>query len=485
MRDTGPARTVVTSDTGEAAPNEYVTYARTLLGQLKGRMTAGGLAQLSRSVILPDGTTIAVASIHGQDSMRIDRPNAPPQVFGSPQPAPPEIVEPPPEPLPPRPTQDICTPGPDGAVFSEPLACYNTVYSPAVMSPQRDVVFVTGASPGLIAWFNNSVAPDAVTNASQLYRLDPTTLALLGQELIDYPNDDGTRVRAAADKSRSGFLDSSGMIRIPVLHLPDESDFAPSTSAWDKTGTPSEIETPSTNYASEVVSAGTTYGAVLAIRSLTPDGGPNSETTVTLDPVTGAITGSLSWPTNADLTSGTILWACAQANANFLLALNNDVYLIDPTGNKLKTFGAPPDDTITGCMHAGAAWVQTTSGLYQSTGGGWKQMLAWPATTALLAYDHFTDAVVMVKPDGSSATIFGGVDCQQQPMGVNTVKLKPPPTSYTQLTVSQCEFGSLLVTFGTGIYAEPLGSAPDTPATVIVARYALGILRQVRTTLYE
>lgn len=55
-----------------AAP--YMGIARTLLGQLKTRMYAGGLAQLSRTVTLEDGARITVSSIHGQDTVRIAVP---------------------------------------------------------------------------------------------------------------------------------------------------------------------------------------------------------------------------------------------------------------------------------------------------------------------------------------------------------------------------------------------------------------------------
>lgn len=104
MREYREVRKELSGD--EAAP--YIGLARVLLGALKLRMHIGGLAQLSRSVTLPDGTTISVASRHGQDSIRIGAavtPAAPtsvppeaPQPFTIPQP---EDVFPPLE-LPPR-----------------------------------------------------------------------------------------------------------------------------------------------------------------------------------------------------------------------------------------------------------------------------------------------------------------------------------------------------------------------------------------------
>lgn len=72
MRETGPVRKGVLDD--GSAP--YLSFARTLLGQLKHHMRAGGLAQSSRSVVLADGTQITVASRHGQDSLNIVVPPA-------------------------------------------------------------------------------------------------------------------------------------------------------------------------------------------------------------------------------------------------------------------------------------------------------------------------------------------------------------------------------------------------------------------------
>jgi hypothetical protein len=67
MREFREVRKDLSGD--EAAP--YIGLARTLLGQLKNRMAQGGLAQLARTVTLPDGTTISVASRLGQDTVRI------------------------------------------------------------------------------------------------------------------------------------------------------------------------------------------------------------------------------------------------------------------------------------------------------------------------------------------------------------------------------------------------------------------------------
>ena len=72
MRETGPTRKRIEGDAEGAPP--YVGAARTLLGQLKNRMQLGGLTQLSRMVVMPDGTRITVASRFGQDSITIVPP---------------------------------------------------------------------------------------------------------------------------------------------------------------------------------------------------------------------------------------------------------------------------------------------------------------------------------------------------------------------------------------------------------------------------
>lgn len=70
MREFREIRKQFTGDT-EAA-QLYTGLARTLLGQVKNQMQLGGLLQLSRGVMLEDGTRIFVASAFGQDTVRID-----------------------------------------------------------------------------------------------------------------------------------------------------------------------------------------------------------------------------------------------------------------------------------------------------------------------------------------------------------------------------------------------------------------------------
>lgn len=69
MRDSGPIRKGLGNDAEAAAP--YIGVARTMLGMLKSQMAYNGLAQLSRTVQLADGTTITVSSRYGQDAVRI------------------------------------------------------------------------------------------------------------------------------------------------------------------------------------------------------------------------------------------------------------------------------------------------------------------------------------------------------------------------------------------------------------------------------
>lgn len=79
MRETGVLRKRV--DGEEAAP--YMGFARTLLGAVKNQMSFGGLLQGTGTKTLPDGTTIRVQSIFGQDTIAITKPVA--QVPGQPQ----------------------------------------------------------------------------------------------------------------------------------------------------------------------------------------------------------------------------------------------------------------------------------------------------------------------------------------------------------------------------------------------------------------
>ncbi|WP_105133469.1 hypothetical protein [Burkholderia sp. BE12] len=67
MREFREVRKDLTGD--EAAP--YIGVARTLLGQVKNQMRLGGLSQLTRSIALPDGTTLVATSRFGQDTIRV------------------------------------------------------------------------------------------------------------------------------------------------------------------------------------------------------------------------------------------------------------------------------------------------------------------------------------------------------------------------------------------------------------------------------
>lgn len=70
MRETGPIRKRFDGDI-EAA-KDYTGLGRTVLGDLKQRMTAGGLQQLSRQITLSDGTIIRAQSVYGQDTVSVE-----------------------------------------------------------------------------------------------------------------------------------------------------------------------------------------------------------------------------------------------------------------------------------------------------------------------------------------------------------------------------------------------------------------------------
>ena len=72
MRDTGPIAKTLTGDQDESVGN--ISVARTQLGILKNGMKLGGITQGSRSVTLPDGTTMRVTSINGIDQVHISTP---------------------------------------------------------------------------------------------------------------------------------------------------------------------------------------------------------------------------------------------------------------------------------------------------------------------------------------------------------------------------------------------------------------------------
>jgi hypothetical protein len=81
MREYGVVRKGLTGDGADPAATEaaspYIGTARTLLGQMKNRMQLGGVTHLSRTVNLPDGTTIQVTSSNGQDTIRINAASTP------------------------------------------------------------------------------------------------------------------------------------------------------------------------------------------------------------------------------------------------------------------------------------------------------------------------------------------------------------------------------------------------------------------------
>lgn len=72
-REIGPVRKGFSGD--EELAQTYTGLARTILGQLKEQMQSLKLQVLSRTVNLSDGTVIYVASIFGQDVVRVDAPS--------------------------------------------------------------------------------------------------------------------------------------------------------------------------------------------------------------------------------------------------------------------------------------------------------------------------------------------------------------------------------------------------------------------------
>jgi hypothetical protein len=75
MREVGPVRKGLDGD--EAVSAAYMSQARMYLGMLKVQMAPLKIQVLSRTINLSDGTTIYVASIFGQDVVRITVPAIP------------------------------------------------------------------------------------------------------------------------------------------------------------------------------------------------------------------------------------------------------------------------------------------------------------------------------------------------------------------------------------------------------------------------
>lgn len=169
MREFREIRRGLGDNADAAAP--YLGVARTQLGILKSRMAHGGLAQLTRTVQLEDGTSITVSSRMGQDSVRItaastNQPAAPATVefheerVGEPDDA--LITDFPPD------VAITFQPG-DEEVYS---ATYlSAILLGAVMDKTAKNVFLAYASPnmeqGLCLYDTISIA-----NNSQLVKLD-------------------------------------------------------------------------------------------------------------------------------------------------------------------------------------------------------------------------------------------------------------------------------------------------------------------------
>lgn len=478
----------VRKDTPGDAAAPYIGIARTLLGVMKNRMVLGGLPSLTSTTILPDGAQITCRSINGLDTIRIVPPvTAPPGV------TPPHIVPPVLPPIPGVkqlvPTQG-CVWGPDIQTYSPPIPTFNTQYYPAVMTPQRDAMCLVTASPGPVAYFSNS-AP-AQTNAAQLVQLNPDTLAIIGSSLIDYPNLSGNP-SISADQSRS-FVGNPASVPQLVFNVPGQLTFSSTVSLWAAGGSPAEIiapynqTVPSTDGdVLQLWTAGTTYGFALAyIDHVTINASgvaTNAYSTVAIDAVTGART-TLSWPDNDFITNTGVDFAQALPNGNFLIVdVNAVIHLISPTGAQLQTWPALPDFPIAAVMQGDILWAQVNTGLYNNSGSGWQLIQTLPggpefniSAASLLVFDAVKNAVALVAPDGSGVTIYGGYDCMMNEMGTNFVAFGNPP-SFTQLSATQMENGTLLVTFGQGTFASEAGGS-DAESSVIVGRFDIGLLNQ-------
>jgi hypothetical protein len=471
----------------EAAP--YIGVARTLLGVLKNRMVMGGIATLSSTTRLPDGAVITCMSVHGQDTIRIVPPP------GATPAAPPQHATLPPLPAAPTvtglvPTQ-ACVWGPDIQTYSQPIPTYNTQYYPAVMTPQRDAMYLVTSSPGPVAYFNNN-GPALPTNGALLIQLNPATLEVIGSATIDYPTLGGSP-GIAADQSRN-FVGASAVVPQQTYNVPDALTFLSTTSMWAAGGSPSEIIPPyNQTYPStsgdvlQLWTTGTTFGAALAyLDQVTIDasgGGTNVYSTVAINPATGART-TLSWPNNSFISNTGVSFAQALANGNFLIVDSNGaVHLISGTGAQLQSWPDVPGFPVAVVMQGTTLFAQSNDGLYKDTGSGWELLQSLPGgpefdiyAQALLVYDSVKDAVAFVSADGSGVTIYGGSDCMGATMGTNFVAFGNVP-SFTQIEATQMENGTLLVTFGQGTWAGEAGGS-DAASTVIVGRFDIGLLNQ-------
>jgi hypothetical protein len=495
MRDTGPVRKDLPGD--EAAP--YIGVARTLLGVLKNRMLMGGITSLTSTSTLPDGTVITVSSVNGQDTIRVQAATA------APAPAAETVHTPPVKPVhvhQPTPV-NACLWGPDTAVYSPPIDAFNTGYYAAVMSPQRDRVFVVVNAPGQVEFLiDTTQPPGSVTNASQLVQLDPKTLVQVGSSLIDYPDNSAGALAASADKV-TGWYCCMGQVRLPVYNVPSLTTIGQSTNVWGPNGgaaelIPGDVQTqqnPGVAHWINLKSLGTTYGKVLVVEQFSNnETGVSADQVHTMDPTTGAMIDTLAgWGGNNWASSHQFQCLAALANGNFLLALASgsgtkwSISEVNPSGAMVSSFPAiTANALVAGCVQSGnIAWVQTGTGIYKTAQGKWTEVTSFTGNQqqALLTYDNYKDAVAVLNQNGQSVTIYGGLDCLGNVMDSNVVNFKNPP-AFTTLGVGQMENGTLLVTDGTASEVDFSDDPTDTPSTVTVARFDLGVLNQIVSESY-
>lgn len=182
MREYHEVRKGLNGDPADPASSEaaapYVGVARTLLGQMKNQMRLGGLDHMTRTVNLPDGTSIQVLSSNGQDTIRITAAGTAPQAQEV------EEFEPPTSEIPGIDLVDVEPPvfGPVGAFIVYKSAAAESLMSPTL--PWRvDGKLYTTYPAGLII---RSGATMVVSPSATAPENDGVTI-VLGLVVLDSP----------------------------------------------------------------------------------------------------------------------------------------------------------------------------------------------------------------------------------------------------------------------------------------------------------
>jgi hypothetical protein len=207
MREVGPVRKGLDGD--EAVSAAYMSQARMYLGMLKAQMAPLKIQVLSRTINLSDGTTIYVASIFGQDVVRITVPQAVPVAVAA---------------------EELVTPPVLVGIPLVPLGLYDSVFD--VLSSGRPAM--AGQHPGLTnATINAPLFASQLVSYVQAYLLG--TVGPVMQ--FDF-------------NSRLMWMDTSGSALVKQWSAADISSFAtasgPSaltgdTRTWDFSSPPNNI----------------------------------------------------------------------------------------------------------------------------------------------------------------------------------------------------------------------------------------------------